>query len=294
VLIFGRFLLALGSGVGLKMTFTMVNELYEPQQASRLLSYLIIAFAIMPGLSVALGGILITHFDWSSTFYACALYGIFLLVLVTRLTETKTQLDLNAFKISYLIKGYTTQFKNVGLIIGGLIIGGATCCLYAFSTLAPFIAIQKLQMPAIDYGLASLLPALGLLIGSLFSASLIKTFSSSRIIYLGIFISLVGGVAMLLLTHLKISAVYSIFLPAMFSYSGLSLVFANTSGVAMQYATDKANASAVMNFINIGFAMVVMLVVGKLDIEIYLLPILFLSICGLMAFLMRYLIQPDI
>lgn len=293
VLVFGRFLLALGSGVGLKMTFTMVNELYEPKQASRLLSYLIVAFAIMPGLSVTLGGILITHFDWSSTFYACALYGTLLLALVTRLSETKTQLDLNAFKLPHLVKGYATQFKNLNLVIGGLVIGGATCCLYVFSTLAPFIAIQKLQMPAIDYGFASLMPAFGLLMGSLLSASLIKYFSLRRIIYSGIFIALLGGSSMLLLTHLKISAVYSIFIPAMFTYIGLSFVFANTSGIAMQSAGDKANASAVMNFINIGFAMVVMLIVGQINIEVYLLPMLFLGICGMMVCLMKYLNQSD-
>jgi DHA1 family bicyclomycin/chloramphenicol resistance-like MFS transporter len=40
LLAIGRFLLALGSGVGLKMTFTLVNECYEPKIASQKISYL--------------------------------------------------------------------------------------------------------------------------------------------------------------------------------------------------------------------------------------------------------------
>lgn len=36
----GRFLFALGSGVGLKMTFTLVNECYEPIKSNAKTSYL--------------------------------------------------------------------------------------------------------------------------------------------------------------------------------------------------------------------------------------------------------------
>ena len=69
VLVFGRFLLALGSGVGLKMTFTLVNECYESKVASQKISYLMLAFAITPGLAVALGGILNEYYGWMSCFW---------------------------------------------------------------------------------------------------------------------------------------------------------------------------------------------------------------------------------
>ena len=84
LLVLGRFLLALGSGVGLKMTFTLVNESYEPAIAGQKLSYLMIAFAIAPGLGVMIGGILNSYFGWTSTFYAGAIYGLILLLLVKK------------------------------------------------------------------------------------------------------------------------------------------------------------------------------------------------------------------
>ena len=49
-LVAARFALALGSGVGLKMTFTLVNECYEPKSASKKIAYLMLAFAITPVL----------------------------------------------------------------------------------------------------------------------------------------------------------------------------------------------------------------------------------------------------
>jgi DHA1 family bicyclomycin/chloramphenicol resistance-like MFS transporter len=120
VLVVGRFMLALGSGVGLKMTFTIVNECYEPKIASQKISYLMLAFAITPGLGVALGGFLNAKLGWMSCFYASALYGVLLLYLTRRLPETSNPLDQNALKLSHLLHAYGTQFKNRQLICGGL------------------------------------------------------------------------------------------------------------------------------------------------------------------------------
>src|SRR6185312_1540306 len=103
LLLIARFLLALGSGVGLKMTFTLVNECYEPKIASQKISYLMIAFAITPGIGVALGGILNTYYGWTSCFYASAIYGLALLFFVARLPETQKTLDLNALKMKHLL-----------------------------------------------------------------------------------------------------------------------------------------------------------------------------------------------
>src|SRR3990167_9419333 len=108
LLVIARFLLALGSGVGLKMTFTLVNECYEPKIASQKVSYLMLAFAITPGLGVALGGILNEHYGWMSCFYAGAIYGLALLFFVARLPETQKTLNLNALKMKHLVHGYSS------------------------------------------------------------------------------------------------------------------------------------------------------------------------------------------
>ncbi|HEA4198339.1 TPA: MFS transporter, partial [Legionella pneumophila] len=104
LLVLGRFLLALGSGVGLKMTFTLVNECYEPQLAAQKTSYLMLAFAIAPGLSVALGGILNSHYGWESCFYAGTVYGAILLAMVRQLPETQKNLQLEAFQMKHLLQ----------------------------------------------------------------------------------------------------------------------------------------------------------------------------------------------
>lgn len=291
LLVLGRLLLALGSGVGLKMTFTLVNETHEPILASQKLSYLMIAFAIAPGLGVMLGGILSSHFGWTSTFYAGALYGVVLLLLVARLPETKKSLEYDALKWAHLVAGYTSQFKNFRLIAGGLLMGGATCFVYVFAALAPFIAINILHMDMSTYGAANLLPPVGLVLGSLFSAQLAKKYHLAFIVNLGIYIALMGSVMMLILTFMQAPAVLSLFLPMTLCYFGLSLVFANASTIAMSNVSDKSHGSAVMNFTNMGLVTLVVLGLGELQIRALLLPIVYVFICFFMFALYKLVIR---
>lgn len=291
VLVIGRLFLALGSGVGLKMTFTLMNETYEPIVASQKLAYLMIAFAITPGLAVMIGGYLSTHFDWTSTFYASAVYGVILLLLATRLPETKKDLDLDALKFDHLVSGYFAQFKNIQLIAGGLLMGGATCFVYIFAALAPFLAINMMHMDVATYGTANLLPPIGLVLGSLVSAQLSKKLKTRLIIKLGIIIALIGSVVMLMLMLIEASPIFALFLPMMFCYIGLALVFANASSIAMSNTTDKAHASAVMNFINMGMVTIIVLCIGEISINLFLLPALFIAICIFMAILNKFIFK---
>lgn len=278
LLVWSRFLLALGSGVGLKMTFTLVNECYSPKAASQKIAYLMLAFAITPGLATALGGVLNTHYGWQSCFYVGAIYGVILLFLALRLPETQTVLDHQALRITHLLSGYLHQFKSLPLISGGLLMGAASCFIYVFSALAPFIAINLLGMSSSAYGTASIIPTIGLLLGSLFSAQFSKKYSHQAAIQLGLWITLVATLFMIAAAWLTPSPLATLFFPMICSYFGLSLIFPNASTLAMSAIQDKAHGSAVMNFLNMGLVALVVLSLSRFTPTIILLPIIYLII----------------
>ncbi len=279
LLVVARFMLALGSGVGLKMTFTLINECYEPQIASQKISYLMLAFAITPGLGVALGGILNTHYGWTSCFYAGAIYGLMLLFFVSRLPETQKILSLNALKINYLLRSYHNQFKNIQLITGGLLMGSSTCFVYVFAAVAPFIAINSFGLTSSEYGLANLFLPMGLLLGSIVSARLAKRYPLKLIIQVGILIASAGTVLMFVAIFLHFPIFVSLFFPMVIIYFGLCFILANASTIAMSYVSDKAHGAAVMNFINIGLATLVVLSISSFSMNPLLLPIAYMSLC---------------
>lgn len=282
MLVIGRIFMAIGSGVGLKMTFTLVNELYEQKIAAQQLSYLMIAFAITPSISVMLGGFLNTHFNWQSAFYTCALYGCVLLFLTSTLPETKQKLDLNALKYRQLLGAYLSQFKNSQLMRGGILMGLASSFIYLFAAMAPFIAMNIMHMNATSYGTANLLPSTGLILGSVVSAQLDKKFHSTLIVKLGITIALAGSITMLALILMKFSPLLTLFFPMTMCYVGLALIFTHASALAMQSTKDKAHGSAVMNFINMGLVTLMVLCVSTIPIHALVLPLFYIGICALM------------
>jgi DHA1 family bicyclomycin/chloramphenicol resistance-like MFS transporter len=279
LLVFARFMLALGSGVGLKMTFTLVNECCEQKTAGKTTSYLMLAFAVTPGLGVALGGYLNAHFNWTSCFYAGAAYGLLLLLLVTQLPETLKTVNKDALKLNYLMNGYGAQFKNVKLIVGGLLMGGATSFFYAFAALAPFIAINIYGLNSAEYGSANIIPCVGLFMGSLFCAQLTKHYELKSLLNPGLLTTLAGIIAMTVMMWLHAPVLFAIFIPMMLVYFGLSFIMAVTSTLTMAKASDKAYGSAVMSFLNMGSATVVVLSLGAFTVHTMLLPAVFFGLC---------------
>lgn len=287
LLVLGRFFLALGSGVGLKMTYTLVNENYAPQIASQTISLLTLAFAITPGLSIALGGYLNEYYGWTSCFYAGAFYGLALLFALRFMPETQKTLNLDALKLQHLISAYGQQFKNLELLSGALLMGLSTCFIYIFAALAPFVAINLLGMSSSEYGLANILPSLGLMSGSLVSVYRAKRHPLHLTIRIGIGFTTLGTFLMIGAFLLKLSVLSIIFLPTIVIYFGLSLILANASVLAMSQVSDKAHGSSVMTFTNMGLATVAVLSLGLLPVNAAILPTLFFFLCGAMIFMYK-------
>lgn len=287
LLVTGRFILALGSGVGLKMTLTIINECYTPKIASQKMSYLLLAFAVTPGLGVAIGGMLNEHFGWQSCFYAGVAYGFLFLLFVTQLPETLQQADLYALKPKHLLHAYGTQFKNIQLIAGGLLMGGASSIVYVFATITPFLATHYYGMNSAQYGFANMIPSIGLIVGSLVSAQLIKFHSLVSMIRLGIVIIFIGIVFMLLAIFKNLSEWFTLFLPMIIIYFGLCFILSNASTVGLSRVNDKAHGSAVLSFLNMGLATLVVLSLSFFPITIFLLPIVYFILCAMMVIMYK-------
>lgn len=276
-----RFFVALGSGVGLKMTFTLVNEWYEPKMASQKVAYLTLAFAIIPGLAVSLGGLLNTYLGFASCFLASAVYGMLLLAMVASLPIKPFAINKKALHLTHITQAYRQSFSHPPLWIGGLLMGAASCFVYVFAALAPFVAMGLLNMSSAEYGVANLIPAIGMIAGCICSGLWVKNHSLKRLIKLGAVICTMGVVFMSVGLH-HLPPLLSIFMPMIIIYFGLSLVLPNASTYAMSLVHDKSHGSAVMSFINMGVTTMVVLTLSLCSIHVMLIPIVFGTICLLM------------
>ncbi|MBI5273720.1 MAG: MFS transporter [Chlamydiales bacterium] len=294
LLVMARFLQAIGSCVGLKISFTMVADVYNQKDATKMISRILIAFAIMPGIAMAIGGWLTQLFNWESCFYFLALFGVFVLCLSSKLPETAKSLDRNALNISSIIHGYALKFKNKRLVISGFMMGCGSAVAYVFASKAPFIGIILLGLEPDIFGTYNLIPLLGMLLGALLAAKLSGRFSLLGILLTGIVASLIATFTMLIPFSIGRLNPVSLFVPMFLIYLAESLVFANISSFGLANAKNKANGSAVLNFINLSTTVVAVLLLEFIYPEsVVLLPLSFIIFFFIMFLLWIYLRKLD-
>ncbi len=116
-----------------------------------------------------------------------------------------------------------------------------------------------------------------------------KTVTLKSIFRAGVGISMFGVALMFLLMFLHLPILVSLFLLTIIIYFGLCFVLVNASTIAMSHATDKAHGSAVMSFINMALATVVVLSLSVFPIKALLLPTMGLILCIAMLVMSRLL-----
>ena len=286
----GRFLSALGSSVGMKISFTIIADAFEQAQATKKLSLATLAFAIAPGIAVGAGGFLTTYYGWQSCFYALIAYSCLVFILSLLLPETAPHLDKGALNLKNIKETYIRKLKNKKIVYSSLIMGCATAIIYLFSTLAPFLGINEIGLNPEEYGSMNLIPPLGLIAGSFASHWLAARREKLAVIKLGGGVLVIATIVMLFLFAFGKINLWTLFFPIPFLYFGASLIFNNASSLAMEHMQDKSNGSAIMSFINMILATVAVLMAQSINSPIpILLPLFFLFFALLLLFLQRNL-----
>lgn len=283
LLILARIIAALGASVGLMMALTIVSDYYEPDAGRKKLAFVIIAFAIAPGAAVTLGGFVTQILGWESTFYLQALYGIILWLLCSRLPETSTQLSDEPFSVKLMIDSYIHRCKNPKLFVASFIQGSCTSFVYIFAALAPFMVIHVLGLSPSVYGLLNLIPAVGMILGSVISNFTHHQISAHRSILLGLCLILPSTLVMLVFFCLGIFNLWTLFVPYFFMNMGIALAYINCPPIGTGHAKNKPNASAVLAFINISMCVITVFILEIIGSQNPVwMPILFTALLALL------------
>jgi len=284
ILVLARLFMALGASVGLKMSFTIVSDCFSQEESTKIIAHLMMAFAITPGLGIALGGFLSEHFAWTSCFYFLAVYGLFLLCLVYRMKETAKHIDISALKLSKIVSKYSAVLKNLPLISNAFLLGSAGSFIYVFAAVAPFLTANFMHLSPVEYGLWNLLPPVGIVLGSQLSAYFSGRLLARHAIFVGATLAGLGTAVILAAFIFTIMLPILLFLPMMFIYMGTAFIFSNASTLAMNAVDDKSSGSAMMNFINVGGCMLSVICVGLLPNTSSLLLPIFYSVLVVVLF----------
>lgn len=284
LLLIGRLLEALGSSAGLVVSYTVINDYFNKEQARSLTAMLMLAFAIVPGVAVLAGGLIAQYLDWQSCFYFLLVYGLLLIIPIWRLPETIKQKDPHALKTKQLFKKYLTELKNIRLIGFAMCSGLSSACIYVFGAEGPFIGIKLLHIQPGAYGLWGLIPYVGVFIGSLIVIKYAKL-DAMLLLKIAFTFEIIATIIMFVLFIFHYITIWTLLGPMTLFCIGHPILAGTALSMAMQEASDKSNGSAIMNFTAMSLPVIITLLLGVLNIEAaWILPTMFFVSLILMIF----------
>lgn len=287
LLLMGRLLEALGSSAGLVISFTIVADFYYPDQMRRIISYIMLAFAIVPAIAVFLGGLIVQYLNWQSCFYFLLAYGLLLIIPAYLLPETLIRKDFEAIQVRRIHRGYMQVFTNLPVLQYSILAGLTSTLIYIFAAEGPFIGIHFLGLSASHYGSLATLPSIGMLVGSVLAVYFSQRVSANKLIMLGILSDFIAAISMLILFLTHHVSMISLLVPMSFILLGHALISSNSSSSAIFFAVDKANGSAVLNFICIALCVIGTFVLSIFHTnDAYVMPLIFLVCIVLLSILL--------
>jgi len=178
-----RFVQGIGAAAVMSIPRAVIRDCYTGNEATRLMSTIMIIIAISPMFAPLLGSAVIIPFGWRAVFVAVSLASI-VGFLMTRfgLTETLLPENRSPFKFSRMMSAFGVLFRDthyMGLtLIGGMGMGS----FFAFLATSSFLYMDYYGLTSFQYSLAFALNAFGFFAASQLAATLEARFGAIKVI----------------------------------------------------------------------------------------------------------------
>lgn len=265
-LVAARFLQAVGACCGPVLGRAVVRDVWEPEEAARVLAYLAAAMTLAPAAGPILGGLLTAGFGWRSTFAALALFGTLLLAGVALLLpETNRRRDPTATRPGRLVANYGQLLRDRRFQGFAAVAAFTYCGIFAFISGSSYLLIEVVGLAPVLYGLCFAAIVAGYAAGSLAAARLSPRLGIEGLLALGTAIEAAGGGAGLVLAFLLPPSVPTLVVPQLVFMVGAGLALPSAMAGGIGPFPEKAGlASGLLGFCQLMVAALIGVAIGAL------------------------------
>jgi len=289
MLIFGRFIQALGGVSGVVLGRAIVRDVYGREKAASALGYVTTVMVIAPMIAPALGGILADFVGWRSSFYVLIFTGI-MLILMTFNGIKETNIDnRSSGDIKTLLFNFMILLRIRKFLLFTLTMACANSLFFTFIAVAPYIIIEILEFSPTQYGFAFIGISIAFMLGSFTAARLSERVGSLRLISVGVFGGILGSILMGIFIYYDFMNIYTLFGSMMIiTYSNgivMPNIIANIVSVKPEFA---GAASGLSGSIQFSLAGICTYIAASISIESAFpmsIQLVLLSLIGTLSFL---------
>jgi Bcr/CflA subfamily drug resistance transporter len=196
ILLIARLIAAFGAAVGSVVTQTILRDLYDKKELTRVFSIMGIALSVSPVVGLLTGGILVDNYGYVGVFLMLLFLAFLLTILTLKfLPETKKE---TCIKPDFI--GVFKELLCDKLIwLSVFLVGFFNIMFFSYYSLAPFI-FERLGLSSLQFGYSGIVLAFSSLIGALVNKKLIyRQVQSYDIILIAAFLTGIGAGSVLLL-----------------------------------------------------------------------------------------------
>ncbi len=265
---FFRLMQGAAAGGGLVAGRSMIRDVFNPQDAQRAMSQVMMLFAIAPAIAPLIGGWLHDAFGWHSVFYFLAIYSALVLMLVLlRIPETlapESRQSFHPVKVAHVYARTLVdrRFQSLAFIVA-CYFGG----MFLYIAGAPTVVYDYLGLDSHDFSLLFIPMVVGMSLGAWISGRFAHRWPRERNIRLALSMMSLGALTNLAQALWLEPTPLSVITPLVLYTFGIGIAMPAMMILSLDcFPNNRGTASAMQGFVQmIGNALVTSLAVPLLS-----------------------------
>ncbi|THF61982.1 multidrug effflux MFS transporter [Pseudothauera rhizosphaerae] len=250
----GRALQGVSAGAGMVVGRAVIRDVYDGAHAQRLMSRVMLIFAVAPAVAPLVGGALLALAGWRAIFFFLALFGAALGWMTWRyLPETLSAEARQPLHPLGLARGYWAVFSSLAFMLLVVAVAFNFNGFFIYVLSAPVFIMEHLGLGELDFAWLFASAVLGMMGGSWLSGRVAGHWSSRRTIAVGFAIMLAAGLGNVVYAALLPPAVPASVLPVGVYTFGMSLAMPSLTLLALDiFPQRRGMAASCQSFVQVG------------------------------------------
>ncbi|CAM3959067.1 Bcr/CflA family efflux MFS transporter [Pseudoalteromonas byunsanensis] len=229
----------------------IIRHFYQ-QDTAKGMSYVSMIMMLAPLLAPSIGAALMLIWHWSAIFWCLTLYATAVLIFITFANIDVPRFSNDKISARFFFRNYQQVLSNKLCRMDLLTSMAASFAFFCFLTSVPFVYLDYFNVSEQLFGILFALNVMALMLGNFLNTRLVPKLGSRRVLYIGLFIGMIAGTALVIQSSLQVNVwiFASTIAPLMMS---LGIIASNADAlILIAFEQHTGTATAVIGTLRFG------------------------------------------